>query len=161
MYDAVEVAWKMLKVAKDKNIQLSNLQLQKLVYIAHGYFLAWKDKPLIKDPIEAWKYGPVISNIYQVFKVHKSGKIPTDAMDSITINIDDQDVEDCISGILDMYGNERPESLIASTHQPNTPWYKQWEVKGGKNYLFSKMDNDDIKNHYRNLLNDPESVEGL
>lgn len=44
MHDAVAIAYRMLQVANEKNLQLSNLQLQKLVYIAYGYLLGWKEK---------------------------------------------------------------------------------------------------------------------
>ena len=33
----------------------TNMQIQKMVYIAHGYMLGVYDRPLIVDPIEAWK----------------------------------------------------------------------------------------------------------
>ncbi|WP_053084554.1 Panacea domain-containing protein [Catenovulum maritimum] len=164
MYDAVEIAWVMLKVAKDKGIQLSNLQLQKLVYIAHGYFLAWKDKPLIADDVEAWKYGPVISSIYQTFKTYGSSKIPTESIEDLKLEDledEDKDALECIEGILEMYGKDRPESLIAITHQADSPWYDTWERKNGKNKLFAKMDNDYIRKHYLRVMNDPESVGGL
>lgn len=161
MYDAVEIAWLMLKEAKAKGIQLSNLQLQKLVYIAHGYFLAWKDKPLISDEVEAWKYGPVVSSIYQTFKSYKADKIPTDEIDNLKLEDGNEDALECIKGVLDMYGTDKAESLIAATHQVDTPWHSAWETEGGKRQLFAKMDNDKIRKHYLRLLNDPNSVGGL
>jgi uncharacterized phage-associated protein len=34
-------------------------QLQKLVYVAHGWCLAYSDQPLTGDRPEAWSFGPV------------------------------------------------------------------------------------------------------
>ena len=48
---------------------ISPMKLQKLVYFAHGWNLAISNNPLIKEPIEAWDYGPVISTIYNEFKL--------------------------------------------------------------------------------------------
>lgn len=162
MYSAVDVAWKMLQIAKSKDIELSNLQLQKLVYIAHGYLLGWKGEPLIKEQVEAWKYGPVISSIYHTFKEYGSNKIPTTNIDKLeSIDIPDEYAQKCIEGVLDLYGKDAPENLVSATHQVNTPWHNTWEVKGGKRSLFSTMDNTEIKNHYMKVISTPESVQGL
>lgn len=161
MYNAVEVAWKMLQIAKGKDIKLSNLQLQKLVYIAHGYMLGWKNKPLISDSIEAWKYGPVIGSIYHAFKGYKASKIPTDNIGNIALSDLDADAITCIEGVLDMYGKEQPEKLIAATHQTDTPWYDAWEVKNGKDTFYAEMDNESIRQHYLRLITDPQGVKGL
>lgn len=160
MYDAVEVAWKMLKVAKEKNIPLTNLKLQKLVYIAHGYFLGWKGKPLVQDPVEAWKYGPVIRSIYKQFK-GSSDVINVTNEDILTDLDNDPDANDCIAKVLDLYGNFTAKELVDITHQKDTPWFDAW------NNIFSIfssrkiIDNNEIKNHYRKVINTPDQVNGL
>ena len=55
--------------ADKKNIDL--LKLVKLVYIAHGWHLGLYDeidRPLIREDVEAWKYGPVVRSVYDAFK---------------------------------------------------------------------------------------------
>ncbi|MDR1166980.1 MAG: DUF4065 domain-containing protein [Deltaproteobacteria bacterium] len=44
--------------------ELTPLKLQKELYFAQGWHLAYHDVPLFEDPIEAWKYGPVVSSVY-------------------------------------------------------------------------------------------------
>ena len=44
------------------------LQLLKLSYIAHGFKLAIFGYPLADEAVQAWKYGPVFSKIYEGFK---------------------------------------------------------------------------------------------
>ena len=44
--------------------KLSNLRLQKLLYIAHMYHLGLRKSPLIVEDFEAWMYGPVEPNLY-------------------------------------------------------------------------------------------------
>ena len=46
-----------------------------LPYISHDYTLALTDQKLFSDSVEAWKYGPVIPNIYQEFKHYGGGEI--------------------------------------------------------------------------------------
>ena len=43
---------------------LTPLQVIKLAYIAHGFTLALLGRSLVPEPIEAWRYGPVIPSIY-------------------------------------------------------------------------------------------------
>lgn len=41
-------------------------KLLNLCYIAHGWHLETKGKPLFEDRIEAWSNGPVIVNLYHI-----------------------------------------------------------------------------------------------
>ena len=162
MYKATEVAWRMLKVAKGHEIQLSNLQLQKLVYIAHGYFLGWKNRPLVSEAVVAWKYGPVLDQVYHEFKSYQDRKIPNDKIEDIATELDaDDDANMVIEGVLLLYGKIDAISLVNLTHQPETPWDEVWNVKGGSNKLSAEIPNDLIKNHFRKVINSPKSVKGL
>lgn len=161
MHSAVDTAYKMLQEAKTKEIDLSNLQLQKLIYIAHGYLLGWKGKPLISDEIQAWKYGPVISDIYHKFKNNGKSKISSEGVDNLSFDpAFSEDEEKCIRGVLDLFGKDSAESLISITHQDDTPWDKVWN-SGGKHGLFVAIPDEIIKNHYRDVVRDPKSVSGL
>lgn len=45
---------------------VSNLELQKILYIAHMFHLGTTDgQPLILEPFEAWEYGPVVPALYR------------------------------------------------------------------------------------------------
>ena len=53
------VANEFLKRAGRGKADLTQMQIQKLVYIAHGWTLAIYDKPLTSIEPEAWDRGPV------------------------------------------------------------------------------------------------------
>ena len=53
----------------------THLQVQKLVYISHGFMLAIHDRPLFYDDVEAWSHGPTIPSIYGAFERWGSGVI--------------------------------------------------------------------------------------
>ena len=58
---AIDVANELIRVAHENGKSISNMKLQKLLYLAQGIHLALENgAPLFEDTIEAWKYGPVV-----------------------------------------------------------------------------------------------------
>ncbi|MBF0781195.1 MULTISPECIES: Panacea domain-containing protein, partial [unclassified Granulicatella] len=53
----------------------SHLQLQKLVYIAYKEYLLKYDRKLFQEKIIAYKYGPVVEEMYRQFKEFGSSSI--------------------------------------------------------------------------------------
>ena len=74
-YSAIAVANAFIDIAADNGFYLTNLKLQKLVYFAHGWYLAFADAPLITDEIQSWRYGPVIHNLYSALRHYGSRPI--------------------------------------------------------------------------------------
>ena len=48
--------------------EMTNARINKLLYFAQGRHLATYGKPLFDEKIEAWKFGPIIEEIYHSFK---------------------------------------------------------------------------------------------
>ncbi len=74
MYPARQVAKSVLQLSFEKNILISPLKLQKLVYLVHGWHLAYVERPAINKEPEAWKYGPVFPEIDHADKIF--GSVP-------------------------------------------------------------------------------------
>jgi uncharacterized phage-associated protein len=70
-YKALDIAHKLIKKAESEQTDggelLTNLKLQKLLYYQQGYHLAFFNKPLFADVIEAWIYGPVVPSVYDSY----------------------------------------------------------------------------------------------
>ena len=66
------VANTFLDMAQKEGIGITNLKIQKLVYIAYGVYAGVIGEPLFKDSIEAWQHGPVIRDLYFEAKVFKN-----------------------------------------------------------------------------------------
>jgi hypothetical protein len=43
---------------------MSAMKLQKLMYYSQAWTLAWTDRPLFEEEIEAWAKGPVVPELY-------------------------------------------------------------------------------------------------
>ena len=75
MITALDVANTFLARAKKEKIDISPMKLQKLIYILYKNYLKETKKKLFSDKVEVWKYGPVISEVYQAFKEYRSNRI--------------------------------------------------------------------------------------
>lgn len=73
-YNPISIANFFLRMASKNDMLIGHMKLQKLVYFAHGYYLAatkaleGEARPLIDEYFEAWPYGPVSRTIYEEFK---------------------------------------------------------------------------------------------
>lgn len=67
---ALDIAKFFLTICK-----VSHLKLQKMIYYAYAEYLLKTGKKLFKEPIVAFKYGPVVEDIFHEFKHHGSSPI--------------------------------------------------------------------------------------
>ena len=75
---------------------VTNLRLQKLLYFAQGWSLARYGKPLFDAPIEAWKFGPVVREVYNEYSANRANGISSDArIDSDALTSDELVVGCC------------------------------------------------------------------
>lgn len=76
IYSALEVARYVIKYSNDKRYGITNLKLQKILYLIQAYFLI-KGKLCFSDRIEAWNFGPVVPTVYREYKRFVGTRIPT------------------------------------------------------------------------------------
>ena len=148
-YDAATVANHFLELATAKGARLTPMQLIKLTYIAHGFSLALYHRPLINEPVEAWRYGPVIPSLYRVLKNYGSGPVagPLAARWGRNQEIDGPD-QDLIEAVFEKYGGLSGTQLSFLTHKKGTPWEKAYEP----DVYGVELDDDEIQAHYEELL---------
>ncbi|MEX1035963.1 MAG: type II toxin-antitoxin system antitoxin SocA domain-containing protein [Sneathiella sp.] len=147
-YSAITIADEILKIAKRKDKSLTPLQLMKLVYIAHGWSLALRDVDLFPDRIEAWKFGPVIPDLYHATKHFGRKEIPLDRISDEPSNVDG-DTRSFLEDVFEKYGHLSGFSLSSLTHKSGTPWDQVYE-----NDVFNIEIGDElIRNHYKAMMN--------
>ena len=151
MWTALTIADEILKIAKRKSIKVTPMKLMKLVYIAHGWALAVLQRDLFTDRIEAWKYGPVIPNLYQATKQFGRNEIPLHLIEeNAPTSVDDQHVLTFLVDVVEKYGQLNGIQLSKLTHMPGTPWDQTYEP----NSMGREIHDDLIRDHYKAKLNE-------
>ena len=151
-YNAITVADEVLKLAKRAGKQLTPLQLMKLVYIAHGWSLALRNIDLFQERIEAWKYGPVIPDLYHATKHFGAMPIPLSAIDDKPAAVD-VPTASFLEDVYSKYGKLTGIQLSNLTHRSGTPWAQVYR----EGVFGIEIPDEIIKTHYLGLLNERQS----
>lgn len=160
-YRAVEIANEFIGLPQAGG--LTQMQLQKLVYISNGWNLALSGVPLVAESPEAWDYGPVYPALYEHTKFFGRAVI------NRKITPDDSEAARFFGGaargtppykaeltereraiilqVWKRYGSMSGTRLSGLTHQPNTPWFDTYKGKGRS----AVIDRQLIKAHYDQL----------
>lgn len=118
-YTATQVAdYFLRRTDLDAGDVMTNLRLQKLVYFAQGWHLAFTQRVLFRDRIEAWVHGPVIPSLYARFKPY--GWKPIDTTQANAPCFDDATLE-ILDEVWNVYGQYSAKRLEELTHAED-PW---------------------------------------
>lgn len=105
---------------KEKGMKNDIMKVLKLVYISHGFHLAFYDIPLIKENVQAWQYGPVIPELYF--------RLKTNDLNDSSFFQDKQDFEKdattkkLLDAVYKKYSKYNGIELSNLTHRKDTPW---------------------------------------
>jgi uncharacterized phage-associated protein len=128
--DPRAVANLLLKEARGRGQHVSNLKLQKLLFLCHALYLVHTGRPLVRGSFEAWQYGPVHREVYDAFKNSRAEPITEDALrfDPVTgmrqpIALPaDRALLDVVQKVVQFYGDRSPGELVNITHAKDGPW---------------------------------------
>ncbi|WP_258365579.1 Panacea domain-containing protein [Paraburkholderia tropica] len=137
--------------------RLTNLEIQKLAYFCHGWYLALQGEPLVNDQgFEAWRLGPVLPDLYHTLKVFSSNPIPSShpllrRQERVPMDSPDSAL---IDRVLDIYGNFEGHQLVDMSHRPEGPWYRIWHDENAS----SGIPNGSIQAYFRQLAGQPNET---
>jgi len=137
-YTPQHIANYFLDRAAQEGAPVTQMKLQKLVYIAYGWALALTNNRLFDEPIEAWEHGPVIRSLYDEFKRFGGAPIREraiefnlDGFETTEPRVPDSDADTVM--ILDKvwaaYRRFSGWQLRQKTHEPGTPWSVTYDPK--------------------------------
>lgn len=153
MYQAVDIAVELLKAAQERGIQLTQMQLQKLVYVAHGLSLATRGLPMINENVNAWQYGPVIPEVYHRFKRYGNQPINFAILPEAQMYRPiDFESKNIIADTLNNFGNLSGTQLSEMSHRPGSPWHSVWYDGRGHEIRGAIIHDDLIRQHYQQIL---------
>jgi uncharacterized phage-associated protein len=102
---------------------VSHMKLQKLVYLAHGAWLAHHGKSFLSENPQVWQYGPVFGSLYHELKNYRAAPIKElQTMFDEVPRVDDDFVKDVIAKVWRKFGGLSAIRLSDITHLPGSPW---------------------------------------
>jgi uncharacterized phage-associated protein len=155
-HSSAAVANAFLELAKGEGINLSNMQLQKLVFFAHGVHLAAYSSPLIHEHPKAWTFGPVIPQLYEALRRYGSDTVTEslsahDAVESTGTAIQ------AIQATWHAYKKYSASQMSKISHIKGGPWDQVWNDAGGKG-RFEVIPDHVIKDYYSSRVRKPVSA---
>ncbi|MBC6403447.1 MAG: DUF4065 domain-containing protein [Hyphomonadaceae bacterium] len=146
--------------------RLTQIHIQKLVYIAHGWMLGLSGEPLVNCEPEAWDRGPVFTGLREYIKMAGSSPIKRQIRENdrdpraflgyrnpgrvISAHLGDYE-EKVMDRVWAKYGRMNAFRLTHLTHLPETPWSKVYNNGWGRNEL---IPDDVTKEYYKKLAQD-------
>lgn len=94
------------------------MRLQKLLYYAQAWSLVWDKAPLFREPIEAWKNGPVVAEFWREERAGQKNGDPNALSDAQRATV---------CAVLEAYGPRSGAWLSSLTHRER-PWV---DARGG------------------------------
>lgn len=104
---------------EDAGDSISNLKLQKLVYYAQGFHLAFYDRPLFPERIEAWEHGPVVPELYYKYREYGAERIPMP--EDVDFGKYAPETRELLEEVNRMFGQYSAWKLRNMTHE-EPPW---------------------------------------
>lgn len=144
---SLEIANEFIRRAKAERRALTQMQLQKLVYIAHAWNLAINGTPLTEDNPQAWDFGPVYRDLREalskygrddvtreiVYHDSKFGLFLAENSNKPAVAALSGPETEVIDRVFKDYGKFHAFQLSALTHQDGSPWDTVYANGKGRN----------------------------
>lgn len=130
-------------------ISCTHLKLQKLLFFFYSAYIEKYNAKPFPEKFLAWDYGPVVPEVYDVYKTYGRDSIRHKEDNSIQIMKREDfklsvysrfkkiptyiDILEILDEMLNEYGDKSAEELVAITHQKDSPWDKVFNQGEGRN----------------------------
>ena len=114
---AIDIAREFIARYSD-TLEITNLKLNKLVYYTQVESLRCYGEALFCDDIEAWQYGPVVPEVYSVYKRFGRERIPREA----AVDLLPKYAEEIVCTVASTYGKLTAFDLVSLSHRTGGAW---------------------------------------
>jgi len=138
------------RLKSEDNAQLSHLKLQKLLYYAQSWNLAFRGVPLFDGKFQAWIHGPVNRVIYNRFKDSKWIYSPINLNDIADKNVSEKisaEEKSHIDVVLEVYAPFTDTDLEIKTHS-EAPWIEAREGYDPSQRCEVDLDEETMRTYY-------------
>lgn len=113
-------------ICERSNWTVSNLQLQKLMYLAQMINMGRTNgRRLFEGTFQAWDYGPVEPSLYQKVKIFGSGPVEPVFSNARVFDADDARVK-VMNDVCDRFLKFSAGDLVDITHSDKGAWAKHY-----------------------------------
>lgn len=121
---------------------MTNLKLQKLIYFAYATYLSETGEKLFPEKIIAYKFGPVVEEVYQLYKGYgketiededgpkfrlKNVPVPA-SLAKIALSSSAREIFKTLEIVLDRYAEKSASELVSLSHVKGGPWYHAYKI---------------------------------
>lgn len=112
------VAQYVLEYCKNKGKPISNLELQKMLYFIQIELMRKKGEIILED-FEAWRFGPVINNVYYDYCVNGPHAITDIMKEEEVLN---GEIKETINKVINAKTKMSPWDMVKETHRKGGAW---------------------------------------
>lgn len=160
---ALDVSEYLIVLGDREQRHVSNMSLQKILYFLQGIHIAHFDTPLFNEKIYAWSYGPVVKDMYHIYKMYGNDSIyPLNAGEknfyfSLSVmrhngNPDNLKNKDFIFDVWNVFKNYTPSQLVELTHAYDSPWYDIHLKYDGNIPRDEEITTDQLKKYFTDFI---------
>ncbi|MDR1039510.1 MAG: DUF4065 domain-containing protein [Deltaproteobacteria bacterium] len=160
---AVAVANWMIKKNLEDPSGLTHLKIQKLLYFAQGWHLAYFSEPLFSDSIEAWKHGPVVKSVYLKLSRFKDNVITALITEPVAtdggwkngtpeIRFHSEDTKWLLESVWDNDSKTDAWKLVAASHAKGGPWEQTKALAGDDAWGYPIISLEMMKEYFESQL---------
>ena len=142
--DIVYDSYYLINLFTNDNMNVTQLQVQKLMYFFEAYYMNLKDVDFLYEcPFKAWAFGPVAIPLYQRYKSLGSSNIVLTNEEQKTGNSINSEKKEILKEIYDVFGKRlNAMELVNYTHLKDSPWDKKWN-ENNKKVIYGDKSNID------------------
>jgi uncharacterized phage-associated protein len=115
----------------------SNLELQKIAYVAEMIYLGRTGQPLTNGNFQAWDRGPVNPELYHWAKLYGASPVKQDVFRRVSPLTEDSAEYRAVRDAYNAMKGLSPWQMVAATHQKNGAWASCYQP-GAKGVVIPK-----------------------
>lgn len=149
------IANEFIRLAENNGKTVTNIQLQQLVFIAHGCMLGLHDRPLYYHDTYAWLWGPVIKELYEPLRKYGRGEVTCELETSAAERLPAESEEmKVVEAVWMGYGTLSGGQLCTITQKPGGAWSVVWERDP-----FGVIPQQRIADHYKQAMAEAQTAQ--